>query len=206
MFFPLDILGLISLLGQASKSLQRLQLVDLGPADHSQGFQFFKDADFHQLVGFSFDQWMPERGRPGVLELSILLEEHGDLEDNLIQILLLWVVVGLVGLDGLVVLEDRVILFQLFQLHPALAEQVLAEGRVEHGEIFNPADDFLELAVGLALVELIDHLLKFPQVNGFVANGVGNRLSVGFFLISPAIHHVPNNISCRFIADYIMRA
>jgi hypothetical protein len=69
---------------------------------------------------------VPEFRSSCVLELGVLLEEHGDLEDYLVEIFFFRVIVRFVGLDCFVVFENRIVLFQLFELDPALTKQILA--------------------------------------------------------------------------------
>ena len=92
-----------------------------------------------------------------------------------------------VCLNGFVVLKDRVELLELLETHPALAEKLLAKRRVEHNEVLNPADDFLQLAEVFGKQQLEHHLFQPSQVQRLVFEGADDGVAVGPRLLPMAV-------------------
>lgn len=74
------------------------------------------------MISFSLDKRVPKSRGLRILELCVLLEEHTDLKNDFIKILLLWIVMRCIGFNCLIVLKDRVKLLERFQPHPALTQ------------------------------------------------------------------------------------
>lgn len=74
------------------------------------------------MVSFSLDERVPKGRGLRILKLCILLEEHAYLKNDFVKIFLLGIVVRCIGLNGLIVLKDRVKLLERFQPHPALTQ------------------------------------------------------------------------------------
>ena len=85
---------------------------------------------------------MPKNRSFRILELCVFLKEHAQLEDNFVQIFLFGIIVRSEGLNGLVILINRVVLFIVLEFDPALTKKLLAERSIEHYEVLDPADNF----------------------------------------------------------------